>query len=622
MPPARESLAVSGSSGQIPAGATIGGRFRIEGVFAQDTVSQTYRAQDLSTGNGAAVRIIPMRVLGAAAPQLETDIENAAALVHKNLVEVLSVGRESDFFYVATELLDGQTLRDFIDAKRREGRTVSFKGACNLITHIANGLERAAASMPHGGLNPAAIWVSKSGRVKVADLGLPRTLPMLARRGAPDGGADESYVAPEVLGGRQATLASDVYSLGIVLYEVLTGRLPSAPLRPPSEMASDVPADVDAILGKALARDPSNRFRSPPELRQALASVQAGAGSGVATSTSSGLAGSGLLTAPAMNAVPAAPQPSQSPSQISQPAAPDPQALRATGRSTFGRSFNVADAAGGAIDEAQERWLIQKDKLDFGPFSLAQIRAQIERGDIIGDHMIVDSDTGARKKVKDFAGLGDFARTSERRIEQMRRAHAEVKHEAKEKAKSAFTMIVVLIALVGVIGGVGYYVWSRKAQDKTQMASREEEAEIDSFLKSVKLSFVAAKAAKRGSGGSHRGSVGGATNDGDFSNDANFGDASKHGSGGDDVLDDQLIEETMMKHYRGLVPCLMQARRGNPGLTEMSLDFVIRGTGKVSAVKVNGQKSGAFASCVLNRMPAFPKFNGNRTIASWSMSMR
>ena len=87
------------------------------------------------------------------------------------------------------------------------------------------------------------------------------------------------------------------------------------------------------------------------------------------------------------------------------------------------------------------------------------------------------------------------------------------------------------------------------------------------------------------------------------------------------MLDDQVIEETMMKHYRGLVPCLMQERHKNPGVSEMSVDFVVRGTGKVSAVKVNGQKSGSFANCVLGRMPTFPKYNGNKTIASWSMSM-
>jgi hypothetical protein len=78
----------------------------------------------------------------------------------------------------------------------------------------------------------------------------------------------------------------------------------------------------------------------------------------------------------------------------------------------------------------------------------------------------------------------------------------------------------------------------------------------------------------------------------------------------------------MMKHYRGLVPCLMAERHKNPGVSEMSVDFVVRGTGKVSAVKVNGQKGGSFANCVLGRMPTFPKYNGNKTIASWSMSMR
>jgi hypothetical protein len=68
----------------------------------------------------------------------------------------------------------------------------------------------------------------------------------------------------------------------------------------------------------------------------------------------------------------------------------------------------------------------------------------------------------------------------------------------------------------------------------------------------------------------------------------------------------------------------MAEKHKEPGLSDIALDFVVRGTGKVSAVKVNGQRGGPFASCVLGRMQSFgfPKFNGNKTVASWSMSMR
>ena len=162
MAPGRDSLAVSAPQGQLQPGAIVGGRFRLDGLLTQDAVSQTYRATDANRRGPAAVRIISMRALGPAAAQLVTDVENASALVHKNLIEVLSAGREADSFFIATELLDGQTLREFIDSKKSEGRNVSFKGACNLITHVANGLERAAGFMPHGGLNPTAIWVNKA----------------------------------------------------------------------------------------------------------------------------------------------------------------------------------------------------------------------------------------------------------------------------------------------------------------------------------------------------------------------------------------------------------------------------------------------------------------------------
>ena len=182
------------------------------------------------------------------------------------------------------------------------------------------------------------------------------------------------------------------------------------------------------------------------------------------------------------------------------------------------------------------------------------------------------------------------------------------------------TVVIVGVVLAAVGGGMAIYLMSRKAADGGQLASREEEAEVDSFLKDVKLDFQTAHVAKRVAG--HHGGGGGGSDE--FNNDTNMGDVTKTGGGDVETLADGVIQRVMMGNYRSLVPCLMQEKHKNAGLSDMSIDFVVRGSGKVSAVKVNGQRGGSFPSCVLGRMQSFnfPHFNGTKTIASWSMSLR
>ncbi|MBC8132365.1 MAG: serine/threonine protein kinase [Deltaproteobacteria bacterium] len=604
---------------RILTGTIIGARFRIESLLAREGGSTLYRAADVQSGAPVALRVIPLTAITNGVDRLIADVERTQALRHKNLVDVEAVGREGDFVFVASELVDGQSLRAFIDGKRADGRGVSLKGASNLVAHVANALDYAKRATVHGALSPAIIWVNRTGRVKVSALGLAAGVPGLSRYGAPAGTADTVYMAPEVLGGGDATTVSDVYALGVILYELLTGHPPGNPFMRPSAVVAEVPPAVDGVVERALHRDPDARWPSVMALKDALQAA-AGLVTGDARGSVAGPAAPAMslsLFPPGAMSVSAKAAQAAAPT-LAVPAQPSRHSAPGAGAPGSGpgpKSSSPVVVAVGSPEDGIEQWLIQKDRLDFGPFSMTQVRAQIERGEILPDHMLVDNDSGARCKVKEYPGLGDLTKVAHRRLEQVRRAQAEQRSAKSEKKKSFATTMVVGLVLVAVLGGVGFYVLSRRDSAEGRLSSREEEAEIESFLKGVKIGGM--KASVRRGGHRSAGSASGGPAE-DFNNDANFGDASKGFAEGDQTLDDDQIQSTMMSNYRKLIPCIVHS-----GVNEIAMEFVVRGTGKVSAVKVNGQRTGTLPGCLLGRMQSFnfPKFNGSKTIASWSMSM-
>ena len=283
----------------------------------------------------------------------------------------------------------------------------------------------------------------------------------------------------------------------------------------------------------------------------------------------------------------------------------------ATPRLTLGKSFSVSDAV--RISEEYERWLVQKDSLDFGPFSLAQVMAQMEKGVFNGDHFIVDADSGDRQKIKDHPQLAEFTRVVERKLEAQRRTRAEQAHEHDERRKGRWFVAIIAMAVLAIGAGLWFYLKNRKAAQDDVLASRVSEADIDKFLNGVKVEFARPKRAP----GGRRVGGGVAGRAEDFTNNMDLGDITKEG--GDAILEESTIDRVMRAHYRRLVPCAMQG-----GVRTVEIDFVIQPTGRVKAVQVNGQRRGPMPMCILNQMQSFgfPAYKGKNTIASWSMSFR
>ena len=553
---------------QIAAGTLIGGRFQIQRFLGEECGSDVYQAQDSQGGAAVSLRVFTAK--GMTLSAAEADLVQAARVPHKNLATLVAWGLDGNHVYVASEAVDGASLRQIFDARRNEGNVIGLNHAHVLLGHVANALDSVHSALIHGGVNPAAIRVTGAGRVKLTDLGLSRALPALARRGGPDSNSHGAYLAPELSAGEEPSPAADVYSLAAILYEMLTGHAPASPLWPPSQVNSAVPPAVDAVVARGLAPLPETRFSRPRELVDALGAVLAS------------MAGSSPAAA----------------------APPKPVRL------TMGKSFSVADAV--RLTEEYERWLIQKDKLDFGPFSLAQVMAQMDKGIFTGDDIIVDVDSGDRQRIREHPQLIEFTRLNERRLEAQRRAQAERAHEHVERKKGRWTLLIIGTAVLALAGGLAWFIHKRVAAKDDVLASRVSEADVDAFLKEVKISFPEHKR------GVHRSGPGGVAGRAeDFNNNMDLGDVSQ--GGGDAILDEGTIDRVMHANYRRLVPCIM-----GRGVPTIEVDFVVQPTGRVKAVRVNGQGKGPLPMCILNQMQSFgfPAYKGKSTIASWSMSIR
>ena len=595
-------LGVASGSVAYPPGTLLGDRFRVKDHLQSLPGVAVYRASDAQSGD--EVSLFAFTLSGPERAVLERELAKAQRVgQHKNIGPVVGVASTGDQVFVAYAWQEGHSLREILGAQRAKGGAVPIAQAYTLFGHVVAALEAASSYLFHGSLSLDNIWVSGNGRVRLTQFGLCTAVVALTRKGHPYPGAP--YLAPELAIGVVPSLAADVYSLGAILYELISGFSPVPPLEPPSRRVPGIPTAVDAVVGRALLPNAPGRQISPRAFLEAF-----GQAAGLAP-------GPSVTPAPVAVSAPPAAESAGSPVPPAAEGTEGATGDKAEGRKT-GKAFDVAAAA--RLSQGAARWLVQRDRLDYGPFSLEQVKAQIAEGQFRGDNLIVDMDSGARQKIVDHPQLGEFARSTARQLEHARRLKADQAHEHVERKRSRMSLMIIGGAVLLVVVVLGAFLLNREAADEGELASRVGEGDIDEFLKGVKVDFPSTRRPTARRAG--RAASGAGAKDDPFSAALNLGDVTQGGE--NEILSDRQIQAVMMSNYRKLVPCIMNERRRSPGVDTMDLEFVVTGGGKVTAVKVNGQQNGPFAGCVLSRMKTFnfPSYKGSRTIASWSMAVR
>ncbi len=267
--------------------------YRIMEKIGAGGMGEVYLAEDTRLERKVALKFLPAQ-LSADAEERQRFVHEAkaaAALSHPNIVTVYEIGEHQGQVFIAMEYVDGRTLKDLLSSDRPPSTVhrLPISQVLNIALQIASGLAAAhAKGIVHRDLKPANIMVTGQGAAKIVDFGLAklRGLSRLTKSGTTLGTV--SYMSPEQALGKEVDQRSDIWSLGVILYEMLAGRLPfhgeydQAVLyavinqEPESltKIRSDIPDDIKRIVHKALAKKPENRFQSTDELLDELKRFQ------------------------------------------------------------------------------------------------------------------------------------------------------------------------------------------------------------------------------------------------------------------------------------------------------------------------------------------------------------
>ena len=287
-------------------GTIFDGRYRILRRIGSGGMADVYLAEDQELGRNVAIKILNDRHAGDEqfVERFRREAKNAAGLSHPNIVSIYDRGEAEGTYYIAMEHIDGRSVKELILARGPAPIHIAIEYARQILSALRFAHRR---GLVHRDIKPHNVLDDGDGRLKVTDFGIARVgASQMTEAGSIVGTAQ--YLSPEQARGAPVDARSDLYSLGIVLYELLTGKVPftgDSPVeiamkhlnelpKPPSALRPEVPRDLDLVVLRALAKDPDARYASAEEMDADLARIE----QGLSVSSRTAEAETRIMTAP------------------------------------------------------------------------------------------------------------------------------------------------------------------------------------------------------------------------------------------------------------------------------------------------------------------------------------
>lgn len=270
----------------------LNGRYKLLERSGSGGMATVYKAQDLMLRRLVAVKILHENLTGDEEflRRFQREAHAAANLSHPNIVTVHDIGQDGHRHYIVMEFVNGRTLKELIrDHVEQTGHPLSIARTLELGIQICAGIGYAhRAGLVHCDVKPQNVLVTRDDRVKVADFGIARAMSQASLQTGSMLWGTPHYFSPEQAAGEPATPASDVYAIGIILFEMLSGRLPfqaeslpSLALKhmhepPPlvTEFNPAVPRQMEQIINKVLSKEAAGRYRTAGQLERILRSYR------------------------------------------------------------------------------------------------------------------------------------------------------------------------------------------------------------------------------------------------------------------------------------------------------------------------------------------------------------